>query len=138
MPFSSDELLSQSESSPDRGGGHVKLIGVGNDEDLLSYREKVLTQAGFRVVSLRPQAAHPDQFASLCRLHGPAMIIACHTLTAPQRIRLSQEARESCPRARLLALTNGHLSQQEAQEYDLLIDSLDGPAALIQHIRTNL
>jgi hypothetical protein len=111
---------------------------VGNDETLLSYRSQVLQQAGFQVIAIRPQPDQPNQFANLCRLHGPAMLIACHTLSPAQRIMMSKELRSSCPRTKLLALTNGSLTSDEARSYDWLIDSLDGPAALIQHIRSNI
>jgi len=120
--------------------GHhpVTLLCVGNDEALLSYRAKVLEHAGFQVISVRPQPEQPNQFANLCRLHGPAMLIACHTLSAEERVMLSKELRRVCPRTKLLALTNGSLTSDEVRSYDYLLDSLDGPAALIQHIRSNL
>jgi hypothetical protein len=111
---------------------------VGNDEALLSYRCKVLKLAGFEVVSARPQPQEPSQFASLCQLHAPGMAIACHTLTPKQRIHLARELRESCPDLPLLALTNGALTPAEAQNYDLLLDSLDGPAELIRQVRSRL
>jgi DNA-binding response OmpR family regulator len=116
----------------------ITLLCVGNDEALLSYRAKVLEHAGFQVICARPQPEQPNQFANLCRVHGPAMLIACHTLSATQRIMMSKELRSACPRTKLLALTNGSLTSDEARSYDWLLDSLDGPAALIQHIRANL
>lgn len=114
------------------------LLCVGNDEALLSYRCKVLNLAGFEVVAARPQPELANQFTSLCRLHGPAMAIACHTLTAKQRIHLASEIREACPHVPLLALTNGALSPSEAKGYDLLLDCLDGPAELIRQVRSQL
>jgi hypothetical protein len=66
------------------------------------------------------------------------MAIACHTLTAKQRIHLARELREACPHVRLLALTNGTLTPEEVQGYDLLLDSLDGPAELIRQVRSHL
>jgi hypothetical protein len=134
------EAENGSGSNTENGHGHapVTLLCVGNDETLLSYRSLVLRQAGFQVISARPEPAQPNQFASLCRLHGPAMLIACHTLSAAQRIMMSWELRSACPRTKLLALTNGSLTSEEARSYDWLLDSLDGPAALIQHIRSNI
>jgi hypothetical protein len=122
---------------PDEPGRPV-LLCVGNDEALLSYRCKVLNLSGFEVVAARPQPELANQFTSLCRLHGPAMAIACHTLTAKQRIHLASEIREACPHVPLLALTNGGLSALEAQDYDLLLDCLDGPAELIRQVRSHL
>jgi hypothetical protein len=118
--------------------GKITLLCVGNDEALLSYRCKVLNLAGFEVVAARPQPELKNQFSSLCRLHGPAMAIACHTLTANQRIHLARELREACPHLPLLALTNGALTAAEAQRYDVLLDSLDGPAELIRQVRCHL
>jgi len=66
------------------------------------------------------------------------MAIACHTLTANQRIHLARELREACPHLPLLALTNGALTAAEAQSYDVLLDSLDGPAELIRQVRSHL
>jgi DNA-binding response OmpR family regulator len=111
---------------------------VGNDETLLSYRSQVLQQAGFQVIAVRPQPELPNQFANLCRLHGPDMLIACHTLSTPQRMMISKELRSACPDTKLLALTNGSLTTDEMRGYDCLLDSLDGPAALIRHIRSNV
>jgi hypothetical protein len=118
--------------------GKTALLCVGNDEALLSYRCKVLNLAGFQVIAARPQAELKNQFTNLCRLHSPAMAIACHTLTAEQRIHLARELREACPHLPLLALTNGALTDAEAQGYDLLLDSLDGPEELIRQVRSCL
>ncbi len=118
--------------------GRPMLLCVGNDEALLSYRCKVLNLAGFEVVAARPQPELANQFTNLCRLHGPAMAIACHTLTAKQRIHLANEIRAACPHVPLLALTNGALSASEAKGYDLLLDCLDGPAELIRQVRSHL
>ena len=122
------------------GNGHssVTLLCVGNDEALLSYRVQVLQQAGFHVISARPQAGQAHQFANLGRLHAPAMLIACHTLSPAQRVMMAQELRSACPHTTLLALTNGSLTPDEAGSYDLLMDSLEGPAALIAHIRSHV
>lgn len=132
------EVESGSRPAPGSERGKTTLLCVGNDEALLSYRSKVLNLAGFQVVSARPQPELTNQFTSLCRLHGPAMAIACHTLTAKQRIQLARELREACPHLPLLALTNGALTPVEAQSYDLLLDSLDGPAELIRQVRSHL
>jgi DNA-binding response OmpR family regulator len=129
---------SQANSENGHGRAPIRILCVGNDETLLSYRCKVLEQAGFQVIAARPHPEQPNQFANLCRLHGPAMLIACHTLSASQRVLLSRELRSSCPRTKLLALTNGPLTVDEARSFDWLLDSLDGPAALIQQIRSNI
>ena len=135
-------MQSEAEFCSDRESGaegrKTTLLCVGNDEALLSYRCKVLNLAGFEVVAAQPQSEVPNQFTSLCRLHGPAMAIACHTLTAKQRIHLARELREACPHVPLLALTNGALTPAEIQSYDLLLDSLDGPTELIRQVRSHL
>ena len=118
--------------------GRPVLLCVGNDEALLSYRSKVLILAGFEVIAARPRPEMANQFTILCRLHGPAMAIACHTLTAKQRIHLASEVREACPHLPLLALTNGPLLAIEAEAYDLLLDCLDGPSELIRQVRSHL
>ena len=132
----------QTEAAFDRPSGseHGKavLLCIGNDEALLSYRCKVLNLAGFQVIATRPQPERKNQFTNLCRLHGPAMGIACHTLTAMQRIHLAREFREACPHLPLLALTNGALTDAEVRSYDLLLDSLDGPEELIRQVRSRL
>jgi hypothetical protein len=127
-----------SRPASDNQSGKVTLLCVGNDEALLSYRSKVLNHAGFEVIAVRPQPELANQFTNLCRLHGPAMAIACHTLTPKQRIHLAHELREACPQLPLLALTNGALSPAESESYDLLLDSLDGPAELIRQVRIHI
>jgi hypothetical protein len=66
------------------------------------------------------------------------MTIACHTLTSKQRIDLARELRKACPDIPLLALTNGALTAAESQSYDVLLDSLDGPAELIRQVRAHI
>jgi hypothetical protein len=124
--------------APESNHGRPALLSVGNDESLLSYRCKVLKLAGFEVVSARPRPEEANQFVSLCRLYGPTMAIACHTLTSKQRIHLSRELHAACPDIPLLALTNGALTAAESQGYDVLLDSLDGPAELIRQIRSHI
>jgi DNA-binding response OmpR family regulator len=128
----------ESCSGPAPEGNRPTLLCVGNDEALLSYRSKVLKLAGFEVVLARPLPEEANQFVSLCRLHGPAMTIACHTLTSKQRIDLARELRKACPDIPLLALTNGALTAAESQSYDVLLDSLDGPAELIRQVRAHI
>jgi hypothetical protein len=132
------EAAFSSGSAPDGDRGKTTLLCVGNDEALLSYRCKVLDLAGFQAVAARPQPDQQNQFSGLCRLHAPAMAIACHTLTSKQRISLARELRAACPEIPLLALTNGALTDAEAQSYDLLLDSLDGPAELIRQVRSRV
>jgi hypothetical protein len=133
----SEEEL-RSGRTADSGRGRPALLCIGNDETLLSYRCKVLKLAGFEVFSARPRPDETNQFSSLCRLHGPVMAIACHTLTSRQRRDLARELREACPDLPLLALTNGALNAEEAEMYDVLLDSLDGPAELIRQVRSHI
>lgn len=132
------EVGSRSANQADSECAKILLLSIGNDEALLSYRSKVLNLAGFEVVSAQPQSQATNQFGSLYRLHVPAMAIACHTLTPAQRLAMARQLREVCPHLPLLALTNGGLSDAEIQSYDLLLDSLDGPAELIRHVRSQL
>jgi hypothetical protein len=127
-----------SRPGPNNKNGKITLLCIGNDEALLSYRSKVLNLAGFEVITARPKLELTNQFSNLCRLHGPALAIACHTLTAKQRMQLARELRGACPQLPLLALTNGALSDAEVEIYDLLMDSLDGPEELIRHVRSHL
>jgi hypothetical protein len=132
------EAESCSGPAPGSDHGRPTLLCVGNDEALLSYRCNVLKLAGFGVVSARPRPEEANQFVSLCRLHGPAMAIVCHTLTSNQRIHLARELHAACPDVSLLALTNGTLTAAESQGYDVLLDSLDGPAELIRQVRSHI
>ena len=124
--------------TPGSDRSRPSLLCVGNDEALLSYRCKVLTQAGFQVIGARPKPEQAQQFSSLCRLHGPGMVIACHTLSTEQRIELAKEVRDASPGIKLLALTNGSLTPKESAGYDVLLDSLDGPAALIHQVHCHV
>jgi hypothetical protein len=132
------EVESRSADNPADERVKTILLSIGNDEALLSYRGKVLNLAGFEVVSAQPQPAAANQFYSLYRLHSPALAIACHTLSSTQRLAMARQLREACPHLPLLALTNGALSDAEIRSYDLLLDSLDGPAELIRQVRSRL
>jgi hypothetical protein len=66
------------------------------------------------------------------------MAIACHTLTAKQRLALAQQLREACPSMPLMALTNGAFADGELEMYDILLDSLDGPEELIRQVCSRL
>jgi DNA-binding response OmpR family regulator len=132
------EVESHSPNSPADERVKIIILSIGNDEALLSYRSKVLNLAGFEVVSAQPQPAAANQFSCLYRVHAPALAIACHTLTSVQRLAMARQLREACPQIPLLALTNGALSDAEIQSFDLLLDSLDGPAELIRQVRSRL
>jgi DNA-binding NarL/FixJ family response regulator len=120
--------------------GHRPLVfNVGNDSTLLAYRAEVLKLAGFQVLSISPPVwSHQEQFAHLCRMQKPEISIACHTLTRSQRLALAKQLRSDCPEMKLLALTTDDLDREEERLYDALIDSLDGPAALIDTLRRQL
>jgi hypothetical protein len=133
----SEEEL-RSGGTAESGCGRPALLCIGNDDALLSYRCKVLKLAGFEVFAARPRPEETNQFSSLCRLHGPVMAIACHTLSSKQRIDLARELRQACPDLPLLALTNGALNAEEAEIYDVLLDSLDGPAELIRQVHSHI
>ncbi len=114
------------------------ILCIGNDESLLAYRRLVLMQAGYHVITARPHPDRPHQYASLILLHNPELVIACHSLSGDERISLAEEIRSEHPETRLLALTSGNLRVEEARLYDWQMDTLDGPAALIHHVRTHI
>lgn len=114
------------------------IFNVGNDAALLSYRGDVLRVAGFRVLCIHLSPWRNEEFHHLCHSRQPHISIACHTLNTQQRIALATECRTACPDAKLLALTSGEVTDDEASLYDVLLDSLDGPAALILHLRAQL
>ncbi len=121
-----------------RGSGQPVVLNIGNDEPLLSYRAEVLKIAGFDVLSMYPTGGYASQVDAVCREQLPAFIIACHTLSPMQRVALARHLRAGHPHLKLLALTAGHLTTEEAIGYDLLLDSLEGPAALIEMLRNHL
>jgi len=111
---------------------------VGNDAALLTYRAEVLKLAGFQVATVCPAPWQREHLAQLCNQHRPAITLACHSLTREQRIALATQVRAECPATRLLALTAGHMGAEEAASYDTLLDSLEGPAALIEMLIAQL
>ncbi len=138
MNYIPDSLLSCAPLHTEASGVETPLIErpvvlcVGNDETLLSYRVEVLRMSGFDVISLCPAPRQLEHLARLCSQHRPAVCVACHTLTREQRIALAEQLRKECPSSKRLALTTGDLTAEEAASYDVLLDSLDGPAALIR------
>ena len=115
------------------------VFNVGNDAALLSYRGDVLRLAGFQVMSVSPgESGQQEQITHLCRMHHPDISLACHTLKREERIGLALQLRTVCPEIKLLAMTTGDLDREEEALYDALIDSLDGPLALIDKLRQQL
>jgi hypothetical protein len=120
------------------GTTRATILCIGTDESLLAYRRLVLLQAGFHVITSIPRFDQPNQFSTLCLLHSAGIVIACHSLSHLQRLAIAHEIRTQCPGVKLLALTTGTIRADEAQTYDWYMDNLEGPAALIAHIRASL
>jgi CheY-like chemotaxis protein len=118
--------------------GRPLVLCVGDDAALLSYRAEVLKVGGFRVLSVCPAPRHHDALAQLCEQDLPVLALACHSLSREQRIAFARHARAACPGTKLLALTAGQFSADEAASYDVVLDSLDGPAALIKTLVAQL
>ena len=118
--------------------GRPIVLCIGNDDALLAYRAEVLRLGGFEVVCLCPASRQRDLLPELCRRYSPGLALACHSLSHQQRLLFAHCLRAACPGSRLVALTAGHLQPEEAASYDALLDSLDGPQALIETLRAQL
>ncbi len=118
--------------SLDRPVSQAQILLVGNDADLLSYREKVLRSAGWAATSKAPA----EVTGKTCKTSDICLV--CHTLSAQQRAALVRTLREDCPDTRILAITTGDIGRAEADRFDALIDNLEGPAALIRKVRQQL
>jgi DNA-binding NtrC family response regulator len=109
------------------------VLLIGNDEDLVKLRGKVLKGAGFDVHEATTDAAAK---ASL-QADGVRVVVLCHTLRDGQLNKvLDQVEGMSPPASILLLLRSGTRSHARALESaDVALDPTDGPAMLIKAVR---
>lgn len=109
------------------------VLLIGNDEDLVKLRGKVLKSAGFETHEATTDAA------AKASLHaaGVRVVVLCHTLRDGQLNKVLDQVEGLNPPAKVvLLLRSGVRSDSQAMESsDIVLDPTDGPTGLIAAVR---
>ena len=76
------------------------VLQVGQDQELLRLRAKIISCAGYTVQSMTPDQVH----AEICGAPGPQIWVFCHTLNFYELALLAVAIRNSHPADKLLRL----------------------------------
>jgi|SRR5581483_4935642 len=84
-----------------------KVLSVGTLSELVSLRHAVLEGAGFQVFSTSKLEE------ALFRIENGVfgVLLLCYSVDTDTRIRLAKEFRDSCPKGRIVAITNQPMAQ---------------------------
>jgi DNA-binding NtrC family response regulator len=109
------------------------VLLIGNDEDLVKLRGKILRSAGFEVHEVTTDAAAKTALQT----DGVRVAVLCHTLRDGQLNNvLDQMEGMDQPARVVLLLRSGVKSQARALESaDIALDPTDGPARLITAVQ---
>src|SRR5215469_16887871 len=103
-----------------------KVVSVGSGSKLLWLRHAVLESAGFDVFSTQVES----EALARIRRGDCTVVILGHSLSSSVRKNLAQATRQSCPRARIIEITNRKTEKPEFA--DTFVYGLDGPEVLIE------
>ena len=106
-----------------------KVLSVGSGSKLLWLRHAVLESAGFDVFSTQVES----EALARIRRGDCAVVLLGHSLSSAVRKNLAQATRKSCPRARIIEITNRKMEKPEFA--DTFVYGLDGPEVLIEALR---
>jgi DNA-binding NtrC family response regulator len=108
------------------------LLSVGSDPDLMKTRSLVLLKAGY---TLR-DAMTIDEALTLFKQGDYDLVVICHSIPEPERLKLITAIRASSPSAKIVVIRkDGELSAKVADE---TVHSLDGPEALLKTVAHSL
>jgi CheY-like chemotaxis protein len=122
-------------SSSVAGKKHVAgtVISVGDDPQLLTLRQAVFENAGYRVITASdPQTA----FQKIATAPFDVMLL-CYSIDLSLRQRLARQFRQHCPRGRIVAITNQHQSKPPI-DADAFLYGLEGPESLLDIVRAQM
>lgn len=110
-----------------------KILNVGANYTLVDERNKVLTSAGFEVVS----ATNLLEVTNACEEHDFALVVLGQGLNVNEKRRIKSTIRSSCKRGvPILALYQKSVS--EADDADRSLAAQDGPEALVRAVKEML
>jgi DNA-binding response OmpR family regulator len=108
------------------------LLSVGSDPDLMKTRTLVLLKAGYAV----RDAMTTSQALKVFEAGDFDLVIICHSIPEPERLKLITAIRASSPSAKIVVIRmDGELSAKVADE---TVHSLDGPEALLRTVAHTL
>jgi DNA-binding NtrC family response regulator len=102
------------------------IVSVGQDPQLLSLRETILTMEGFRVLT----ATDEPTARSFIEKSDCHVLLLCYSLAIQLRQRLVNQFRKLCPTGRIVVITNEPLDRPPL-DADAFVYGIEGPKALI-------
>lgn len=109
----------------------LKVISIGNDEELLWLRNSVLRTEGFEVVTTLDE----NEALNRIRQGDCGVLLMCYSLASPVRRRLAESFRQHCPGKRIVAITN--VAMEKPEFADSLVYGVEGPEVLIDALRNS-
>ncbi len=109
-----------------------KVLNLSPDPLLLQTRAAILERTGVLTVN----AGSAAEAVWLCRSQHFDAVVVCHSLDQQQRQLVMQAARRGKPGTTVIGLYN--LTRANAAGADLVVDTNDGPEALLKAVRTAL
>ncbi|PYV48673.1 MAG: hypothetical protein DMG92_13060 [Acidobacteria bacterium] len=108
---------------------NCSVISVGTLPEVISLREAVLKSVGCAVFS----TARPEEALSKIRNGDCGVLLLCYSVREQWRGQMVREFRETCPQGRIVAITNGTMSEVPKEVDDLLF-GIEGAEALIDAV----
>jgi hypothetical protein len=120
--------INRSNSCPQGEERPETVLQVGRDEELLCLRAKIISCAGYKVLSMTP-----DQVpAEIREASGPRVWVFCHTLDFYELALLAVAIRNRRPADKLLRLTSLNDIQQAPGLFDELLEPVVGVDELLR------
>ncbi len=111
----------------------TQVLLLGHDPQLLSYRNQVLQTTGLLTRAVRWEAG------MLATALPPAIVvILCHTLGGFERWSIVDGLRRMPHPPRLIGLDAGFMQPEERSGFDVVVENLSGPQALIACVQSQL
>lgn len=119
--------------SPEVSVEKMRVISLSSNPDLLWLREAVLHRAGFDVFSTI------DAEQALLRIQTGVfdVLLLCYSLSRGIQQKVATQFQQSCPGARIIAITNRKNWTEAPAFADVLLNGVDGPDALINALRAS-
>ncbi len=104
------------------------VLQVGQDQELLRLRAKIISCAGYTVHSMTPDQVQ----AEICGAPGPRVWVFCHTLNFYELVLLAVAIRNSHPADKLLRLASLNDTQQVPGLFDEHLEPIMGIDELLR------
>jgi len=109
------------------------IISVGANAELVSLRQAVLQSVGLNVFS----TLDPSEAVARIEFGNFGLLLLCYSLPGSVRERLAHQFRDSCPKGRIVAVSNKQVDETTLYA-DAVVYGIEGAEALIDNVRTEL